>query len=135
MIYTFGKDFLQPLLLKVSETFLFRQSKKAYGIRWSVSVIFALLEKRRPNRHLMVRNINICSYVLQCKFSLQNSRLKYWLCFRLFCGENKNNLRLQFRSSFKEAYEDKLRENVFTFFSCGNWVRNGLKIFSSGLKI
>ena len=45
--YTYlGRTFLQPLLLKVCETFLFRQSKKACSILWSVWVFFAFLEKR-----------------------------------------------------------------------------------------
>ena len=51
MIYTFGKDFLQLLLLKVCETFPFRQSNKVYSILWSARVVFAFPEKRRPNRY------------------------------------------------------------------------------------
>ena len=43
------KTFSQLLLLKICETFLFRQSKKVCSILWSAWALFALLEKRRPN--------------------------------------------------------------------------------------
>ena len=44
-----GKTFLQLLLLKVCETFLFGQSNKVYSMLWSVRVFFAFLE--RQNRY------------------------------------------------------------------------------------
>ena len=47
------KTFLQLLLLKICETFLFRQSKKACSIIWSTWVFFAFLEKRRPNKYCL----------------------------------------------------------------------------------
>ena len=49
----FGKTFLQLLLLKVCETFLFRENKKACSSLWSVSVFFAFLEKRRPKKYFL----------------------------------------------------------------------------------
>ena len=47
------KTFLQLLLLKVCETFLFRQRKKACSIIWSTWVFFAFHEKRRPNKYCL----------------------------------------------------------------------------------
>ena len=47
------KTFLQLLLLKVCETFIFRQSKKLCSILWSIWVFFAFLEKRRSNRYCL----------------------------------------------------------------------------------
>ena len=44
------KFFAAAILLKVCESFLFRQSKKACNILWSVWVFFGLPEKRRPNK-------------------------------------------------------------------------------------
>ena len=49
-IYTLGKDFFATATFHGSETFLFRQSKKVSSILWTVSVFFAFLQKRRPNR-------------------------------------------------------------------------------------
>ena len=47
-IHTWERLFLQLLLLKFCETFLFRQSNKVYNILWPVRVFFPFLEKRRP---------------------------------------------------------------------------------------
>ena len=47
MMNTLGKDFLQLLRLKVCETFLLRQNKKAYSILWSALVFLAFLEKSK----------------------------------------------------------------------------------------
>ena len=49
-IHTWDRLFLQLLLLKACETFLFRQCRKVCSILWSVSVFFAFLEKRRSNK-------------------------------------------------------------------------------------
>ena len=45
MILVLGKDFLQLLLLKVRETFLFKMINKVYDIPWSVRIFFAFIEK------------------------------------------------------------------------------------------
>ena len=45
--------FAVAVLLKVGESFLFRQSKKTCGILWSVRVFFGLSEKRRPNKYCL----------------------------------------------------------------------------------
>ena len=45
MILILGKDFLQLLLLKVHETFLFKMINKVYDIPWSVRIFFAFIEK------------------------------------------------------------------------------------------
>ena len=66
-----------------------------------------------------------------------NSSLKRWFFFRLFLWQHKNNLRLQFRSSFKGALPGlrqffaiesplKVMRNIFYFTSKGLFV---LKIF------
>ena len=47
MINTLGKDFLAAATLRVCETLLLRKNKRACSILWSVSVVFAFLEKRR----------------------------------------------------------------------------------------
>ena len=44
--------------------------------------------------------VDIQSNVPQSKFFLKNNSLESWLCFPLFCGGHKNNLRLLVRSSF-----------------------------------
>ena len=100
MIYTFGKDFLQLLLLKVCETFLFKQSNKVYSILWSARVFFAFLEKRRPNRYwLWEENLvfHMQIFILMCqsihlfsKIAVQNVD---WDS-PYFCGGHKNSLRL-----------------------------------------
>ena len=43
------QDFLELLLLKVCESFQFRQSEKTCNLLWSVLIFFAFLEKERPN--------------------------------------------------------------------------------------
>ena len=106
MNYTLGKNFLQLLLLKVCETFLFRQSNNVYSILWSVSVFFPFLENRRPNRcwlweenlvfHMQIFNLTCQSVNLFSKIAV-NGVSAY------FCGVHKNHLRLQFRSSFKNT--------------------------------
>ena len=45
MILILGKDFLQLLLLKVRETFLFKMINKVYDIPWSVRIFFVFIEK------------------------------------------------------------------------------------------
>ena len=59
-----GNTFLQLLLLKVCEAFLFRPSSNVYSILWSVQVFFAFLEKRRPNRYwLWEENLVFCMQI------------------------------------------------------------------------
>ena len=62
-----GKTFLHLPLLKVYETFLFRQSKKVGGILWSVRVLFAFLEKRGPKRQDRNSPKNIEGANKQCR--------------------------------------------------------------------
>ena len=50
VVFILGKTFLQLLLLKVYETFLFRESKKVGSILWFVRVFLPFLEKRGPKR-------------------------------------------------------------------------------------
>ena len=42
------ESFLQLLLLKVCESFVFRQSKKTYKVLWLAWVFLGFKEKRRP---------------------------------------------------------------------------------------
>ena len=56
------KNFLQLLLSKACETFLFRQYNKVYSILWSERVFFAFLEKRRPTRYWL-REENLVFYM------------------------------------------------------------------------
>ena len=41
------------------------------------------------------------NFMCQSVYLFRKSSLKCWLCFLLFCGEHKNNFRVQFRSFFK----------------------------------
>ena len=55
--YTLEKSFFAItsflLLLKIHELFLFKQIEKVCSIRWSVSVLFAFLEKKIPNKYCL----------------------------------------------------------------------------------
>ena len=51
VIYNGENIFLQLLLVKVYESFLFKQSKNICEIRWSGRVFLAYIEKRRPNKY------------------------------------------------------------------------------------
>ena len=52
--YTMEKRFFAVAkILKVCESFPFRQSKEACGILWPVRVFFGLPEKGRPNKYCL----------------------------------------------------------------------------------
>ena len=90
------KTFIQLLLLKICETFLFRQSKNVCSTLWFVLASFGFLEKRRPNRYCLWKkkisfpHVHIYFDLLNCKLILKNRSKECWLCVDLFLWRTKN---------------------------------------------
>ena len=57
---TLDKKFFVAAFLKVCESFLLRQMDKTCSALWSLWVLFAFLEKRRPNKYCL-REVNLVS--------------------------------------------------------------------------
>ena len=105
--YTLEKRFFAAaILLTVFVLIVFRQSKKMCNALWFAWVFFGFSEKRRPSEYFLWEAskffyIWIVSLMCHCvnllwKIAVQNAGR----VFTYFCGGQKSNLWLQFRSSF-----------------------------------
>ena len=118
---TLEKSFLQPVLLKVCELFLFRQSKET---RIYIGLYECLLYVSRENRTKQILRIKLSFlhvYIQfdlpKCEIILKNLKcclkwsLKCWLFFHLFLRwSQKITFLLQIWSSFKLSF---LRNNLY----------------------
>ena len=94
MIYTLGKELGK--LFKVSEMFLFRQSKEVRSILWSVSISVLCISREERTKQIVFMGkrfsfayVDIYSNVPKGKYILKNNSLESQLCFHLFLWQTQ----------------------------------------------